>query len=120
MFETLIGVVLGAVVSILVTIWVENLRRPKLRISIEPPGDFVFGNILGGSQQPMQYWALRVRVSNKQPTVLAGWIERGAALGCRGAITFHRLADGNFWQRHACSLGWWTTTKRYSHYRHCY
>jgi hypothetical protein len=42
MLETLIGVVLGAVVSILVTIWVENLRRPKLRIFKYKKGHALF------------------------------------------------------------------------------
>jgi hypothetical protein len=89
MWETFVGGVLGTVFSIVVTVVVENLRRPNLTITIEPPGDYALGSIVGGNQEP--YRALTVRVSN---TFFANWMERGAALGCRGTISFHRLGDG--------------------------
>jgi hypothetical protein len=91
--ETFIGIVLGAVISILVTIWVENLRRPRLRISIAPPVDTTLTS-LTGAYQPMPFRSLRVRVSNGALSWLAGWLERAPALQCRGTITFHRYVDG--------------------------
>jgi hypothetical protein len=92
MFETVISVVLGAILSILITIWVENLRRPRLKISIEPPVNTALVPVLGGAPAP--FTSLRVRVLNKSLSWLAGWIERAAAEQCRGEITFHRFADG--------------------------
>jgi hypothetical protein len=93
MLETFIGAVLGTIFSILVTIVVENLRRPNLRITIEPPGDYALGAVGAGAASEF-YRALKVRVSNERLPFLAGWMERGVALGCRGTITFHHLGDG--------------------------
>jgi hypothetical protein len=93
MLETFIGVLLGAVVSIFVTIWVENLRRPRLRITIEPPVDTALGSVVGGAP-PLPFRSLRVRVSNETLSPVAGWMVRAPALQCRGTITFHHLTDG--------------------------
>jgi hypothetical protein len=93
MLETFIGVLLGAVVSILVTIWVENLRRPRLRISIEHPVDTALGSVVGGAT-PLPFRSLRVGVSNEALSRVAGWMVRAPALQCRGTITFHHLTDG--------------------------
>lgn len=92
-WETLIGAVLGTIFSILVTIVVENLRRPNLKITIEEPIGVVLGSVVGGAAQET-YRGLRVIVSNKRLPFFAGWMERGAALRCRATITFHHLADG--------------------------
>jgi hypothetical protein len=83
MIQTIIGVLIGGVVSLGVAIFVENMRRPKLTLSIEtPPLD-----------QPHQR-ALRVKLFNEPLPSWAKWIVRAPALQCRAEITFHHR-DGH-------------------------
>jgi hypothetical protein len=91
--EIFIGAFLGLIASVLVTVWAENLRRPKLRLTCEDTIDATLTSFVGGSPS-LRYRAIRVRVSNKGLPRLFGWIVRAPALQCRGTITFHRFLDG--------------------------
>jgi hypothetical protein len=80
-----LGVVLGGIVTLLITICVERLRRPQLALSIEGPLDFA-------PRGPIPRWrSLRVRVSNEPLAPWANWwMLRSAAQQCRGEIAFLR------------------------------
>jgi len=84
MWDLIIGAILGTLGSIGTAIWIERLRRPCLRLEIEPPLDPVYmtpGNV--------NYRALRVQVSNKR----LPWMVREAALQCHATVRFRHL-DG--------------------------
>lgn len=103
--ELFMGAFLGLIASILVTIWAENLRRPRLRLICEDTLDVSLSSILGGSP-PLHYRAIRVRASNIELPRLFGWIVRAPALQCRGTITFHRFADGQNLFGNAMTARW--------------
>lgn len=86
--ETAIGIVAGGILTILVAVWVEWLRRPRLIVLVEQPLDMIInpGNLSARS--------LRVLVSNRALPSLAFFMVRAPALQCRGKITFHRYNDG--------------------------
>src|SRR5579862_4726828 len=76
----LLGAVLSAITSIAITIWVERLRQPKLRLSIEtPPCDLSYD--VGRPARNARY--VRLWVSNQIPPLWAHWISRLPALQCR-------------------------------------
>lgn len=85
-----LDIVLGGVITILVTVTVEYFRRPALNISIEdPPYDApTRGNVPARDARH-----LRLKLSNKPLPRMLHWMARNAALQCRGEITFHHL-DG--------------------------
>jgi hypothetical protein len=82
---TFLSWVLGAVATILITIWVERLRSPTLRLSIEPPLTF---SPKGGFAN--NWRSLRIRVSNEPLPSWANWIVRLPAQQCRAEIGFLR------------------------------
>ncbi len=87
MFETVLGVVLGGVITIIVTIVTEYLRRPKLVIS---PADPLYYPVTGPK------WAsLRLRVSNK---ALKGFL-RQPAIQSKASITFSPLDGQHAFER---------------------
>jgi hypothetical protein len=86
----ILGAVFSALISTAITIWIERLRQPKLRLSIEqPPLDSHYGP--GSPATEARY--LRLVVRNEPAPGLLSWITRLPALQCRGEITFHHL-DG--------------------------
>jgi dsRNA-specific ribonuclease len=87
------NLVLGAIIAILITICVENLRRPKLQLLIEdPPLNVSYPP--GRPAKDVRY--LRLKLFNRP---LARWMLRAAALQCRGMITFHHLDGQNIFGR---------------------
>jgi hypothetical protein len=83
-----IGVVLGGVIAVAVAIWIEQLRRPKMSLVIEPPDEIIF------TPANLRARSLKVRVSNSALTGLESFMVRAPALQARGVITFHRYGDG--------------------------
>lgn len=83
-----VGWFFGGVATIFITIRVERLRSPSLRLSIDPPQTFLpvggFGN---------NWRSLRVRVSNEPVPSWANWLVRLPAQQCRAEIVFLR-SDG--------------------------
>jgi hypothetical protein len=87
--STGLDIIFGGLVTILITIGVEYFRRPKLALSIEdPPADFDRVNCPARNARH-----LRLKLRNKSLPPFLHWMERNAALQCRGEITFHHL-DG--------------------------
>ena len=95
MFEILISVIFGAVVAIITTIIVENLRRPRLIINIAKPTD---------NDYPQDHPAKHARflcleVKNKPLTKLTRWMSRNTAVQCHGTISYHHLDGQNICKR---------------------
>jgi hypothetical protein len=85
------GLVIGGLITITTAMIVEYLRRPRLQLIIEdPPCDVAYP--AGKPAQNTRY--LRLKLRNKPLPRGAQWMQRAAALQCRGEITFHHLDDG--------------------------
>lgn len=83
-------VVLGALISILLTAFVEWLRKPRLSITVEdPPFDASYAE----EWPARRARHLRVNVTNRQPPRWFRWMSRNAALQCEAEVTFLRM-DG--------------------------
>jgi hypothetical protein len=92
----MVGIIAGAVIAILITICVENLRRPKLSLEIEsPPIDSHFSN----HHPARESRYVRVFLVNRSLPKWARWMLRSPALQCRGTITFHHLDGQNVFGR---------------------
>jgi hypothetical protein len=76
-------------VAIVLTIVVEMIRRPKLRLEIAAPGEATYPH--DRPAKTSRY--LAVTLVNLPLPFLFRWMSRAAALQCRGTITFHNL-DG--------------------------
>ena len=84
-----LGAIFGGIVTILITVWVERLRSPTMRLAIgdcrtiQPRGPF-----------GREWRSLRVAVSNERLRWWASWwLSRSPAQQCRAEILFLRL-DG--------------------------
>jgi hypothetical protein len=96
MFEIAASVVLGGILTILVAMFVEQLRRPKLSLSIgTPPIDVQYPE----DRPAREMRSVNVWLSNKPLPWFARWMTRAPALQCRGTITFHHLDGQNVFGR---------------------
>lgn len=92
---TVAQLIIGALIAIVITIAVENLRRPKLELSIEePPHDGIYQHAPANVMR-----SLRVRLFNNPLPKWARWMVRAPALQCRGTITFHHLDKRDLFDR---------------------
>lgn len=95
--EILLSIVGGGVITVLTALCVEYLRRPDLRLSIEePPCDVPYHD---GAHPARDARYLRLILRNDPLPRFARWMQRGAALQCRGEITFHHLDGQNIFGR---------------------
>jgi hypothetical protein len=90
--ETAIGIVVGAIVAIIITITVETLRRPKLRMRLAPAQEVQYS--LGSPASAGKY--LHADLVNEPLPWLFRWLSRDPALQCRGTVTFHNLDGGRY------------------------
>jgi hypothetical protein len=101
MIFTIIGVVLGGILTILTVIVVENLRKPKLLLEIAEPNDKEYGEEHPARKslgvRIVRY--LGINVKNQTLSWWNWWMTRNAALQCRGFITFHHLDGQNIFGR---------------------
>ena len=100
MGSTVIEVVLCAAIAILITIWIENLRKPKLRLRIAPPTDLRYQN-----RPATDARFLGLELLNMPLSRIARWMLRNAALQCHRTITFHHLDGQNIFGR-AMPIRW--------------
>lgn len=91
---SILEVVLGAIVAILLTIWIENLRKPRLEIDIVPPQDKNYEN-----RPAKKARFLYLKITNKPLPWWSRWMSRDAATHCHGTITFHHLDGQNVFGR---------------------
>jgi hypothetical protein len=97
MGQTVIEVVLGAIVAIVITIVIENLRKPKLVLEIEKPTDADYRDRQNYPVGIARYLCLNL--INKPLPRWARWMTRNPALQCHGQITFHHLDGQNVFGR---------------------
>lgn len=104
MDSTILQVILGAIVAILITILVENLRKPRLQLGIDsPPTDVEYQN------HPAKYARfLSVELANAPLPRWARWMSRNTALQCHGEVTFHHLDGQNVFGR--AMTGRWSSS----------
>lgn len=87
--EVAISIFFGGLITVLTAIGVEYLRNPALRLAIEdPPLD------LPSPDGKNMRRNLRLTLRNKSLPFGTRWMQRAAAIQCRGEITFHHLNDG--------------------------
>ncbi len=94
MIENIIGVIIGAIIAVFITITVETLRKPKLSMEIDTPGDREYQN-----RPARDARFLYVRIKNHQLPKFARWMTRNPATSCHGTITFHYLDGQNYFNR---------------------
>jgi len=100
---TILEVALGAVVAILITILVENLRKPKLALKVEQPTDVDY------QDHPAQHARfLSLELVNRPLPRWARWMSRNTALQCHGEITFYHLDGQNVFGR--AMIGRWSAS----------
>jgi hypothetical protein len=86
--------ILGAIIAILTTIFVEYLRRPHLQLTIGTSEDQEYIN------RPAKHKrAIRLKVENLPLPKWAIWMSRNPALQCGGYITFHHIDGQNVFGR---------------------
>src|SRR5437879_2730507 len=90
--DVFLGVVLGGVFTVGTAVWIEWLRRPRLRLRIIPPIDVTYDPILERPARRAK-WPV-IAIENKSLPLLAKWMSRSAAMQCHGTMTFHYL-DGH-------------------------
>ena len=95
-----LGVIIGCIVTIATTIFVEWLRKPRIHIDIDPHADVPFK--VGPAREAR---FLYVRVRCKQLPGIARWMSRNPALQCHGMISFHDLEGQDIFGR-AMPLRW--------------
>jgi hypothetical protein len=89
-------VVVGGVITIVTAVFIEYLRTPSLGFSIEsPPLDVIYPE----NRPAREVRYLRLKLSNKPLPSWLRWLQRAAALQCRGSITFHHLDGQNVFGR---------------------
>jgi hypothetical protein len=97
---TALSIILGGLITILTAIGVEYLRRPVLKLAIEePPLDLPSPDGKGKRRN------LRLKLRNESLPKFGRFIQRSAALQCRGEITFHNL-DGQAYIRKPMPARW--------------
>jgi len=87
-------VILGAVISIIITIGIENLRKPKLSVVLRPPVDRDFQN---APAQKVRF--LQVDVVNQPLHPLVRWMSREAAMQVHTSVSFYHLDGQNVFGR---------------------
>jgi hypothetical protein len=80
------AVLLGVLSSLIVAMFVEWMRKPRLSISILPPETVAFG----GGAVVGTLASLKVRVSNDPLPVWFCWMQRQSARDCRATLQFLR------------------------------
>jgi len=100
MSQTVIELVLGAVIALLVTIWLESSRKPKEELSIAPPHDNRYQNRPASTAR-----FLALEISNKPLPRSLRWMSRSPAVQCHGMIRFDR-GNGEHLFNRAMAIRW--------------
>ena len=102
--EVAIAIFIGGLITVLTAVGVEYLRTPRLRLTIEqPPCDMPYPD---GTRPAKNARYLRLKLCNESLPFGARWMQRAAALQCRGEITFHHLDDGQDVFGRAMAVRW--------------
>lgn len=89
MLITALGAFLGALLTLLVSIYIEFQRKPKLYFTIEdPPSDQTY------TSAPAKHARfVRVHLRNKAIPKPLIWLSRHTAMHCHGEINFYHISD---------------------------
>jgi hypothetical protein len=91
-----LSIIVGGLITIATAMAVEYFRRPKLALSIEaPPCDVPYAQ----NRPANNARHLRLKLRNEALPRGLRWMQRAAALQCRGEITFHHLDGQNIFGR---------------------
>ena len=102
---TIGGVIIGAIIAMMLTILVENTRRPRLEMKIGKVADRQYQG-----RPAVRSRFLRFALHNRPLPRWARWMSRNAAMHCKGTITFHHL-DGQDVFGRAMGIRWSDTTE---------
>lgn len=94
---TILGVVLGAIVSIIITVVIENARRPKLRIRLIAHSDSDYSH--GPKRHATFARYVNVAIENLGMPLGLRWLARNAAMQCTTLISFHTLEGQDIFGR---------------------
>lgn len=96
MFSLLMGVILGGIITIIVALWVEYLKTPKLEILLPNPEFVVLQTVDLNTNQLIQtpITSLRLRVRGKPLSRSLKWMMRSFAPRCYARIAFHQIDTG--------------------------
>jgi hypothetical protein len=90
MLLTALGAFLGALLSLLISIFIEYQRKPKLTFTIEDSSvDMTYESAPAKNAR-----FVRVHLYNQPMPKLFRWLGRTAAMQCSGEIQFHHITDG--------------------------
>jgi hypothetical protein len=90
MFTSAIGAFAGALLSLVISVYIEYQRKPKLYFEIEePPHEHTFSS---GPVQEARF--LRVNLCNRAMPQWLRWLGRNAAMQCEGNIQFYHMDNG--------------------------
>lgn len=96
-WETVWGTLLGALLSIAITVFFETLRKPSLTMELrnDKPADF------SDVEKPADKgkWLYAELRNNALPPIWKFFVSRNAALQCHGLISFHHLDGTNVFGR---------------------
>ena len=87
-------IVVGALITIGIVVFVEYFRKPKLKLMIAEPMDAPYTNRPANKAR-----YLGLIVENRQLPRVVRWLSRSAAIRCRGLITFYHLDGQNVFGR---------------------
>ena len=84
-----LNTLLGAALAIMVTVIVEWMRKPRLRVTLGSHHDDSYQD----DRPARTARFLTVKLSNQQLPLIFRWLLRSPAMQCRGYVAFHHL-DG--------------------------
>jgi len=104
MCEAIVGGLISAFIAVAFVIWMEKLRKPKLRLRIKivPPHDY--GEKAGKPARIIRVCSLYLKNENL-PKCLRWCMSRNAAVHCYGYITFHKKDGDNIFS-HPMPIKW--------------
>lgn len=91
---TVLWTLVGAIISIITTLFIDYLRKPKLDLTIAPPSDRQYSNRPASAVR-----FLGVMVRNKPLPKYLQLLSRNVAQYCHGDISFHHLDGQNIFGR---------------------
>jgi hypothetical protein len=90
MFSSAIGAFIGALLTLVISVYIEYQRKPKLYFEIEdPPIDNKYP-----SAPAREARFLRVTLYNREMPKWLRWLGRNAAMHCGGHIQFYHIDNG--------------------------
>lgn len=79
---------IASLVAVLIALWVERIRLPKLIITASGNANDI--NLYPpGHQHPGRWKFIRLQVTNKKMRGIFSWIPRYTAINCRAALVFY-------------------------------